>query len=260
MLGMLKRWREDRRLDRLELPPGTWESVVAAWPVLQGYPHAQRERIRELSLRFMLRKSFESGGDLRLDEQMCLRVAAMAAVPVLELGLDWYEGWHSVILYPGEFIPGQEYEDEYGIVHLDRHPLSGEAWPQGPVILSWDDVVAANGEQAYNVVIHEMAHKLDMLADGANGAPPLHRDMDPAAWRDAFTAAWEDLEQKAAQEDEDLPLDPYGLENPGEFFAVACEAFFEAPKHLSTTWPDVYAQLGAFFRQDPLKAMPGAGP
>ena len=255
MLRLLRQWRENRALNRTSLPPGLWEEATGNWPVLRRYPDDTRKRIQDLARRLLMRKSFEAAGDLDLDEVMCLRISAMAVIPVLELDgdLDWYDGWHSIIVYPGEFIPEQEYEDEYGVVHVDRHPLSGEAWPQGPVILSWNDVLNTSGEEAYNVVIHEMAHKLDMNADGANGAPPLGRGLDPRRWREVFTQAWQDLEQRAEQDPENLPLDPYALENPGEFFAVISEAFFESPRHLESVWPQVYDQLRAFYRQDPAR-------
>ncbi len=48
--------------------------------------------------------------------------------------------------------------------------------------------------------------------------------------------------------DEDLPLDPYALEAPEEFFAVATECFFERPDHLEAVFPEVYRQLKAFYR------------
>ena len=44
-------------------------------------------------------------------------------------------------------------------------------------------LAARNG---YNVVVHEMAHKLDMQNGDANGFPPLHSGMCPSAWYDAF--------------------------------------------------------------------------
>ena len=59
---------------------------------------------------------------------------------------------------------------------------SGEAWERGPIVLSWEDV-QASGHDGFNVVLHELSHALDMRRDGANGAPPLHADMDPAAWK-----------------------------------------------------------------------------
>jgi MtfA peptidase len=259
MLARLRRWRENRHIARLPVSHAQWEAAVSDWPVAARYRGEARDRLRDMSLRFLLRKRFESGGGLVVDDRMQLRIATMAAVPILELGLDWYEGWHSVILYPAEFVPDQEYEDEFGVVHHDRHPLSGEAWQQGPVILSWEDVRAGTQEPGYNVVIHEMAHKLDMRADGPNGSPPLHRGMDPAEWRRVFTAAWEDMAQQVevTADESALPMDPYALESPGEFFSVASETFFETPSRLAEAWPDLYRQLALFYRQDPL-ATPGA--
>jgi len=253
MFGILRRWREDRRLEKLPVHHAQWESAIADWPVARRYQGEARERLKTLALRFILRKQFESGGGLVLNDAMQLRIATMAVVPILELGLDWYEGWYSVIVYPAEFIPQQEYEDDYGVVHRDRHPLSGEAWGQGPVILSWEDVQATDSESGYNVVIHELAHKLDMQADGPNGSPPLHRGMDAAEWQRVFTAAWEALEAMVAEDHPDLPIDPYALENPGEFFSVVSETFFEAPRRLHKAWPAVYEQLRRFYRQDPIQ-------
>jgi hypothetical protein len=48
-----------------------------------------------------------------------------------------------------------------------------------------------------------------------------------------------------------LPIDPYGLENPAEFFAVVSEQFFEEPATLRQQLPEVYAQLEKFYRQHP---------
>jgi len=250
MLKRLQRWREDRLLARSHLGE-RWESAVESWPVAARYQGPERTRLKDSALRFLLRKQFVAGADFELEDSMRLLVATMAVVPVLELGLHWYRGWSSVVIYETPFVPAGEWEDEFGIVHQSDEPLSGEAWPQGPVILSWSDVLEANAEDGYNVVIHEMAHKLDMLDGDANGAPPLHRSMDPAAWKRSFSTAWDALEASHEAEAEDLPIDPYALEDSGEFFAVTSECFFEAPERLATTWPDVYAQLCAFYRQDP---------
>jgi Mlc titration factor MtfA (ptsG expression regulator) len=43
----------------------------------------------------------------------------------------------------------------------------------------------------------------------------------------------------------------YAAENDAEFFAVACEYFFEQPLVLASEYPQVYRLLAAFFRQDP---------
>lgn len=254
MFNRILRWREERRLDHLVEQPGLaerWERVVAPWSAAARFRGDRRDALLRAALRFLLRKQIMASADFQLDDDMRLLLATMAVVPVLNLGLDWYRGFSSVIVYETAFIPDGEWEDEYGIVHTHDEALSGEAWPQGPVILSWQDVLEANGDDAYNVVIHEMAHKLDMLDDGANGAPPLHRDMDASLWQQAFAAAFEDLARASAEHATALPIDPYALHDSGEFFAVSSECFFEAPERLARAWPAVFSQLCAFYRQDP---------
>lgn len=258
MLKRLWRWREDRLIARLDLA-AQWESAVAPWPVAARYRGQDRLRLKDTALRFLLRKQFVAGADFEVEDPMRLLVSTMAIVPVLELGLTWYRGWSSVVLYETPFVPAQEWEDEFGVVHRSDEALSGEAWPQGPVILSWHDVLEANGEDGYNVVIHEMAQKRDMLDGDANGAPPLHRGMDPAAWKQSFSRAWDAMEATRDGHPGGLPIDPYALEDSGEFFAVCSECFFEAPGRLAAAWPDVYAQLRAFYRQDPVKVAVGQG-
>jgi Mlc titration factor MtfA (ptsG expression regulator) len=51
-------------------------------------------------------------------------------------------------------------------------------------------------------------------------------------------------------------LDPYGADGIEEFFAVASEAFFVAPRGLCTEHPRVYELLRGFFRQDPAAHAP----
>ena len=251
MLKRLLRWREDRALARLDLDDA-WLAAVADWQVVERYGQRGQAHLKDTALRFLLQKQFVGGRDTVVTDAMRLKVATMAAVPVLNIGLDWYRGWSTVVIYEEAFIPTGDWEDEYGIVHARHEPLSGEAWLQGPVILSWEDVQAASSEDGYNVVIHEMAHKLDMLSEGPNGAPPLHRDMNPDAWRREFTHAWDELTDRVKR-DLPVPVDPYALEDTGEFFAVVSECFFEAPQRLQEAWPDVYGQLTRFYRQDPLE-------
>jgi Mlc titration factor MtfA (ptsG expression regulator) len=121
------------------------------------------------------------------------------------------------------------------------------------VILSWESVTEAGDPPGHNVVIHEMAHKLDMLNGEPNGFPPLHPRMSQRSWSKAFDAAYRELERRDRR-GEPLPLDPYGLEDPGEFFAVTSEMFFESPKELKAFSPELYRQLSLFYRQEPIPA------
>ena len=247
-----------------------WREATAPWLFMRGLDAGEVERLRELAGRFLARKQFSGTHGLEVSPIMRIEIAAQASILVLELGLEWYDGWSEIIVYPSQFAPEREVVDEAGVVHLTNDPMAGEAWLGGPVILSYEDV-AMSGDEAlrvagYNVVIHEFAHKLDMRSGDSNGSPPLHASMDAAAWKRAFTSAYEDFCAKVDAADEladrdegealdALPIDPYAATSAGEFFAVASEAFFETPELLEPAYPAVYEQLRLFYRQDPLERL-----
>jgi MtfA peptidase len=234
-----------------------WQRVIAQFPLLQALAPMEQSRLRALSALFLHSKAIYGVQGLSVTEEMRLIVAAQATLPILYLDLDDYRGWHAVVLYPGSFLAAHEVQDASGVMHFMRRRLSGEAWDRGPVILSWEEVIQTQFSYR-NVVIHELAHKLDMSNGTANGMPPLHRTMDRRAWTSAFTQAYQNLIQRQA-EGESLPLDPYALESPAEFFAVASEIFFVAPQRLQTTLPHIYQQLQLYYRQDPANRSHNSG-
>jgi Mlc titration factor MtfA (ptsG expression regulator) len=264
MLGWLKgRSRDARR----EIAPALWQEATAPWLFMRGMNPADRARLHALCERFLAIKHYTGVHGIEVTPRMQVEIAAQACILVLELGIEWYEGWSEIVVYPAQFAPEREIVDEAGVVHLVNDPMAGEAWLGGPLILSYEDVaLAADASQrvaGYNVVIHEFAHKLDMRAGDANGFPPLHADMDARAWKRAFSEAYDDFRAKVERADrmperraeaayDALPMDPYASESAGEFFAVGSEAFFETPERLAPAYPAVYQQLRLFYRQDPL--------
>jgi Mlc titration factor MtfA (ptsG expression regulator) len=253
----IARWWQSRSLRRAHtrIDPALWPDAIAALPLLAGLDDDAIARLRDLAALFLYEKALEPARGAELDGRSQLELGLQACLPVLQLGLDWYRGWHALILYPDEFVPSREVIDEDGIVWIDDTPKSGEAWEQGPVILSLADAVAGRERDGYNVIIHELAHKLDMRNGVANGHPPLHAEMSAQRWADDLGAAYQDLCRRAdaaaeARGPEPL-IDPYGSESPAEFFAVCSEAFFELPHLLQDEYPAVYMQLRTFYRQDP---------
>jgi Mlc titration factor MtfA (ptsG expression regulator) len=244
----MRRWWRQRIIERAGLDAVLWQDTLRRLPFLRGLTPDECVRLREAVILFLHQKSVRGAGGLQLDNSMQLMIAVQACVLILNLDLDYYRGWVEVIVYPDEFVPAVEYIDDDGVVHIDREPRTGEAWLQGPVILSWADV--APGADGVNVVIHEFAHKLDMLNGDANGFPPLHPDMSRQAWTSAFASAYEDFCRRV-DAGEDMAIDPYAAESPAEFFAVMSEAFFEMPSEVLADYPGVYAQLNVFYRQDP---------
>jgi len=254
-MNVLARLWRSRAARRALITEEAWSRACGQVRLLEGYPRDARDRLRELAEAFLQRKEIRGAGGLEVTPEMALLFAAQASVPVLNLGLDWYRGWYTVVLYPGDFLARHEYVDEAGVVHEEERALSGESWEQGPVLVSWGGVEeGARGELWGNLVIHELAHKLDALNGAANGLPPLHAGLPRAAWTDAFTRAFEDLNRRL-DAGGDIALDEYAGEDPAEFFAVASEAFFTEAHELRAAYPEVYAQLAAFYRQDPAREL-----
>ena len=247
-----RRARRARLLRRTRIDFGGWRDACSRLPALDYLGTPQRVRLRMLASEFLDEKTIAGAAGQTVDAPMAIAIAAQACLPILELGLAAYRSWQTVIVYPGTFLVDRQELDEAGVLHESRQELAGESWEQGPVVLSWGDIARATpgGDLDGAIILHEFAHKLDMLSGGPNGMPPLHRGMDPSAWTATFSAAYDAL-CAAVDAGEETAIDPYAAESPGEFFAVLTEEFFEAPHRLATTFPSVYAQLSLFYQQDP---------
>ncbi|WP_417779193.1 zinc-dependent peptidase [Stutzerimonas xanthomarina] len=252
-------WRRKRILARLAIEPALWQRALDSLPILDGLSQAETERLRERSLLFLHAKRLTAlpGVELQLTDR--LRLAAQAQLPLLHLAdLDWYQGFHEIVIYPDDFHSPQKHRDSAGVVHEWDGEHSGEAWLQGPVILAWPGVRESGSWEGYNLVIHELAHKLDMLNGDANGLPPLHSSMRLEDWATAMQSAYDALNATLdADPEAHTEIDPYAAETPAEFFAVTSEYFFSAPDLLHRTYPKVYKQLQAFYRQDPFTRLQG---
>ena len=234
-----------------------WRRVEATLPFLDHLTAADRARLRETALAFLASKQFHGAQGLALDDDMLLAIALQACLPVLHIGLQAYDGWVGVIVYPGDFLIPRRIVDEAGVLHEYEDEVLGEAWEGGPVLLSW--FADEDAPAGVNVVIHEFAHKLDMENGGVDGLPRLRPGMSRQAWAEAFGKAYEDF---CAEVDRgvDTAIDPYGAEHPGEFFAVVSEVFFEDPLVLRGRFPAVYDQLVHFYGMDPAaRAAPTSG-
>ncbi len=251
-------WLEGLRvryiLSRHPIDHALWKAVVNKAGLLHDLSSVEKAHLRELATLFLHQKAITGVRGLEVTDEMAVAIAAQAVLPVLKLGLEYYTGWVEVIVYPGAFRVSHEALDQNGLASSEAHDLSGESWLRGPVILSWEDVAhdLEGLHPGHNVVIHEFAHKLDMLNGRANGMPPLHPYMEIEQWTQALSTAFGTLQQKVAHQ-HPTRINAYAATNPAEYFAVISEYFFTAPDILSQHCPDVYLQLTQFYRQDPLR-------
>ncbi|WP_374351856.1 zinc-dependent peptidase [Chitinimonas sp.] len=235
-----------------------WPAIGRAMPLLHGLSDEEWARLETRMRHFLRHKYVEGTHELTLTESQRLVIAAQACLPIMNLEDKAYDAWSEVIVYPAAFVSPTQWTDEYGLVHEAGQPVIGMARSDGPLLLSLPDVEQGPWLDGRNVVIHECAHKLDMLNGRPNCFPPLHADMSRKAWNRAFERAYADFRNRLYQ---GLPvsIDPYGAQDPAEFFAVLSEYFFELPHLLHREYPAVYEQLRQFYRQDPGARLPVIG-
>lgn len=247
-----------RAEDYDELPVGLWREVSEGRPALEALSTEDASALRRLASWFKTTKDFVPTADFAVSEIDEAEIAALACLPILRLGMAWYDDWSTVLVAPDGFSSKMVSVDEAGVVEEYDDELSGQVTELGPVLLSLPDVRESGFGDGYNVVVHEMAHKLDARDGVLDGRPPLPRGVDARAWNTAFGEALEDLRAKAersarrgrggrARGSARLPLDDYATESPEEFFAVACEAYFDCPTALEWAYPEVFSLLCTFF-------------
>lgn len=225
-------------------------------PFVEGLTPAEVEVLEGLVQLFLHDKTFEGCGGLEMTETIRVTVAAHACRLLLAHPEDPpFPGLDVIRVYPSTWRTTTA--ERLGPTHSEGHPSYrlGESSPRGFVVLSWAAVEdAVRGERTgdgHNVVLHELAHQLDTQDGVADGAPPLPRSLY-GPWARVLGEAYAEL-QDDVRAGRPSALDPYGATSPAEFFAVATEAFFEAPHDLERREPDLYGVLAQYYGQDPAR-------
>ncbi len=196
----------------------------------RGLDSERQQRLRRLAALFLARKRFLALAGAVLDDYWRLLIAMQACLPALQQGAGSLRGWREVLIYPGEFkVRGSHHACHSSVLRAGDDTRSVDTWERGPLVLSLADV-QLDLEQpwdGYNVVLHQMAHKLDILDGPADGIPPL-TDIPRRRWVEQFGHAYHSLANTPAQ-DCGNPIDHYAAENPSEYFAVVTELHYSQP-------------------------------
>lgn len=248
-------WIAQRRARVRAQPfPAPWQRVLRRLPLVQRLPTDLQLQLKAHMQVFLAEKPFIACGGLVLTDAMRVTIAAQACLLLLNRETDYYPSLRQILVYPGPFVVERAQAASNGVLQDLRQVLSGESWSQGQVVLSWQDVergVADPGDGS-NVVIHEFAHQLDQESGQANGAPPLGSRRAYRAWSQVMGQEFARLQQRVAAGQDGGLLSDYGTTNPGEFFAVASEAFFEQAPRMAQEHPALFDQLRRYYCIDPL--------
>ncbi len=251
MFDFFFKWRHRRIIRRSSISEKQWQDAFSSLPLLAGINAKEKQQLQELTILFLHYKAFEGAQGFVVTQSNALIIALQACLPILNLGINSFSGWYSVIVYPAGFVTRRVTTDESGVEHVVHSNLAGESWQKGPVVLAWDDTENAGIIDGHNLVIHEFAHKLDMQNGVANGFPPLHAEMDTELWVEAFSAGYKDFQQKC-EKGKHIGINCYAATDPAEFFAGLSEVFFEHPEVIFRHYNNIYDQLRLYYRQDPL--------
>ncbi len=248
---MIFPWNLNRRRKKLQQSPlsSAWLDWLSAnlwhWHVLD---ETARARLSGLIQIFVAEKNFEGCDGLVVTAEMKVTIAAAAGLLLLGFSDTYcFDSVRTLLVYPKP-TRQRNFRRADGVID-DSQWLSGMAQQGGPIILSWADVRrdCRNPDALNNVVIHEFAHNIDGLDGAMEGQPPLPTVQLQSQWRQL---AEEEREQLRLAANAGLPtvIDPYGMNSPAEFFAVASESFFCDGLSLQEHHTALYELLATLYR------------
>lgn len=250
LVWLWPRWRRQRLLTK---------PVAADWlalldtrlPVFARLQADEQRQLLDLVRLFLAEKKFHGCAGQQITDEVRVLIAAQACLLLLNRRTAVFPRLQHILVYPAAFTKEQEELNEDGTVSLVQTDMLGESWHYGKVILSWDDIEygLANFGDGENVVLHEFAHQLDAESGSEDGTPPL-RHNDSRVWAAVMQREFAAL-TRAAENEEETVMDPYGASDPVEFFAVATETFFELPALMYDWHPQLFAELQRFYCVDP---------
>ena len=171
-------------------------------------------------------------------------IVSSAVIPIFGFPEWKYQNLTNIILYPDTF------DSEYQFEGKDRNIMGmvGSGYMNGQMLLSRDALLKGFSGQGgkENAAIHEFVHLLDK-SDGATDGVPEN------LLGHAYAVPWlkmihQEMHRIQAGKSD---INPYGLTNEAEFFAVASEYFFEKPGEFQHKHPELYQQLSIVFSQQP---------
>ena len=247
MFSLLKYFRR-KRLRRRPFPAAWRGWIDKNARLLRRLPANDHKELEGHIAVFLDEKKFEGCGGLRISDEVRVTIASQACLLLLHRKDDCFPELESILVYPTSYLAKTQEPGPAGTVAEYKEARLGESWKHGTVVLSWDDVKRGGG--GHNVVLHEFAHQLDLANEEMDGVPALASGSDYADWARVMEREFERLRR---DDDRGRPtfIDPYGAEEPAEFFAVITEAFFEDPAELKKHHGELYEQLRKFYQQDP---------
>lgn len=259
VISLTKRRRRKLRANPF---PSQWRAMLLErMPYYRMLPAADQQEL-EGHIQVLIReKYFEGCAGQKITDEIKVLIAAQASLLLLHRDTDYFPWMRTILVYPNSFVGNGKSVGPAGVVTEGPSWRQGESWytpgSGGPVVLSWSDVIVGASDvcDGRNLVLHEFAHQLDADSGAVEGIPALPTPYAIKQWKTIFGR---EQRQLAYDYSAGRPtvVNPYGLQNPAEFFAVSVEAFFERAIEMKSRHPELYSLLASYFNQDPAAMFP----
>ena len=253
ILSFLLDLKKQKKLQRLQNMPFSdkYRKFLLKTPHYKNLDEQDRQKIEKSIILFIHTKEFVGVGMETTDEIKVI-VAFYACLLLLHLGTEnCYENLKTIIIYPASVVT-DKISSSGGIYTKEKFVLDGQS-ANDTVVITWHDAK----KEAYhlrhnNVIIHEFAHEIDFMDGEIDGVPPIEK----SKYNEWTNILFEDYKKlnKVAEKNREWGryklLGSYAATNEAEFFAVVTERFFETPKSLKKSFPELYNELKNYYNID----------
>lgn len=235
---MKKTWKEPE-----EAFPLKWKSILAQKVNFYNALNTEEKSLFEYEIQEFLLNYSIIGVEVDLDLVDKLLVAASGVIPVFKFPEWRYTNLREIYIYPNSF------NLDFETSGPDRRILGmvGTGYLEGKMILSKKALHHGFDvdNDKRNTAIHEFIHLIDKIDGSIDGIPKILLERP-------YVLPWLDLihEKMDAIYQDNSDINPYGGTSKIEFFAVACEYFFEQPKLMSKKHPELYDLLEKIFEHE----------
>ena len=242
LFGLIRRNNPKWKMPK-EPFPADWKIILNRYVSFYNSLSVEEKKRFEYKVQEFLLNCRITGIDTGIDITDKLLVASSAVIPIFQFD-DWkYSNIHEVLLYPSMFNENFETDgSDRGILGM-----VGSGYMEGKMILSKPALRHGfkNESDKKNTAIHEFVHLIDKTDGSVDGIPSVLLEKQ-------YAIPWIDLINKKIDEiyDGKSDINPYGGTDRAEFFSVVSEYFFERPKLLAKSHPDLYNLLEKIFKQD----------
>lgn len=220
--------------------PCEWETILQEKVAFYNNLNEEDQCRFKQQIQIFLGEHPITGIQIKVDDELRLLVAASALIPVFQYPHWEYTRLSEVIVYPRHFNEDFDFKKKTA-------QMLGLVGIGNALVVSKPALYRAfrDPSRLEHVGIHEFAHKIDQEDGVIDGVPALLMDKKTRQqWETLMKQEMLNISRGYSD------INPYGVTNEAEFFAVVSEYYFQHPQQLSINHPQLFEVLSKIYGQD----------